>query len=414
MFSSNPIWQNPAFVKLWLSSTVSSFGGQISNIALALTAVTVLHATPDEMGWLIAMETLPFALLSLPSGVWLDRVRKLPMLVVGEFTLAALLITIPIATWYGWLSLTHLYVVGFGIGVCAVFLGTAFQVFTTHVVGKQNLVPAHSAISASNSASATAGPGIGGTLVQLMTAPMVMLVDAVCLFVAGFLLMRIKVVEPKPEPATESFMAQLREGLRFVFADKRLRALTWSVAFWQILFHSVVTLQVLLASRDLGLSAQALGFAFTAGGSAALVGALLAPKCADRFGVGPVMMAGFALTSAGWVAMAISPSGPYALAAFALSQLLFGLGSTLFFVTYISMRQVLTPAPLLSRVTATMRFLTVAATPIGALLAGKLGAWIGVRSALELVAVASIILTIVVATASPLRAMTMPNSPEPE
>jgi hypothetical protein len=289
-------------------------------------------------------------------------------------------------------------------------MGTALQVFTTAVVGKEHLVSAHGAMSAVNSASRTAGPATGGALVQLFSAPFVLLADLLTLSLGLLALMKIKVQETVEVVRHQSFLEQIREGIRFVFGEPNLKALTWSVAIWQVLFHGVLTLQILLATRYLNLTGTQIGLGFGAGGVVAVIGSMVTPHFNIRFGPGPVMMVGFILTACGWSLLAFTPVGNFSFAGFAGAQMLFQAGVSLFFVTYIAMRQVLTPAALLSRVTATMRFMTVAAAPVGALIAGNLGQAIGVREALICFALISIALVVIVAIASPLRKLQRPDS----
>jgi MFS family permease len=407
------IWSNPAFVWLWFSTIFASFGGQITEMVLPFTAVTVLHADARQMGLLIALETLPFALFSLPSGVWLEKIRKLPLMRWSYLTLIFIVGSVPLVAWLGTLTMTHLYVVGFLLGICMVFLGTAMQVFTTHVVGKDQLVEAHGAMSVINSASRMAGPATGGALVQILSAPLVLLADCVTLVVGFFLLLKIKIVEPTPETSSHSFWVQIKQGIAFVFQDPNLRALTWAVAIWQILFHGVITLQILLATRDLGLSGQQIGTGFAVGGFSAIFVSISVPRLTERFGVGKVMITGFILTACGWLTLAGANQGGNVqtkFVLFAAAQLIFQAGVALFFVTYIAMRQALTPPHLLSRVTATMRFMTVAVAPIGATCAGLLGHALGVQSAVTLIALTSAVLVILVARLTPLHRMTAVQS----
>jgi MFS family permease len=408
------IWANPAFVWLWVATTFSTFGGQITEMVLPFTAATYLHADARQMGLLVALETLPYALFSLPSGVWIEQIRKLPLIRYGHLALIVIIGSVPLIAWLGELTMGHLYVVGFLLGICMVLLGTALQVFTTHVVGKDQLVQAHGAMSATGSAARMAGPATGGMLVQLMAAPMVLLADCLLVLASLVLLMKIRLREPAPIRSTESYLTQIKEGFAFVFQDPNLRTLTWAVAIWQILFHGIVTLQVLLATRDLGLTGQQIGIGFAVGGFSAVLGSIFVPKLAEHFGVGKVMMAGFVLTACGWIILASAGQSGTAQLKFILfagSQLIFQLGVALFFVTYIAMRQALTPPHLLSRVTSTMRFLTVAVTPIGAISAGLLGHAIGVQMAITLIAITSVLLVALVARLTPLHKLSaMPSS----
>jgi MFS family permease len=408
------IWANPAFFWLWIATTFGSFGAQITEMVLPFTAATYLHADARQMGLLVALETLPFALFSLPSGVWIEQIRKLPLIRYGHVALILIIGSVPLVAWLSQLTMTHLYVVGFLLGICMVFLGTALQVFTTHVVGREQLVPAHGAMSATGSAARMAGPATGGMLVQLISAPLVLLADCIMVFAALIMLMKIQLIEPAPVRSTDSYAKQIKEGFAFVFQDPNLRTLTWAVAIWQILFHGIVTLQVLLATRDLGLSGHQIGIGFAIGGFSAVLGSIFVPRLTERFGVGKVMMTGFVLTAMGWLTLssaALGSSSTLRFLMFGGSQLIFQLGVALFFVTYIAMRQALTPPHLLSRVTATMRFLTVAVTPVGAACAGFLGHALGVQMAITIIAIASVLLVAFVARFTALHNLSsMPSS----
>ena len=150
--------RDAVYRRLWTSILISSFGGQVTMLALPLTAAVLLHATPTEMGWLTAMEVIPFVLFSLPSGVWLDRVRKLPVYIVGETVLALIVASVPLAWWFGWLSMTWLYIVGFAIGTVYTIAGSAAQIVLTQVVGRERLVEAHAKNALASSSAEVAGP----------------------------------------------------------------------------------------------------------------------------------------------------------------------------------------------------------------------------------------------------------------
>ena len=164
--------------RLWSSILISSFGGQVTLLALPLTAALLLHASPTQMGLLTAMEIVPFVLFSLPSGVWLDRVRKLPVYVVGETALALVVSSVPLAWWMGWLTMPWMYVVGFVIGTVYTTAGSAAQIVLTQVVSRERLVEAHAKNALASSGAEVAGPGFAGVLIRLVGAPLALLVDA--------------------------------------------------------------------------------------------------------------------------------------------------------------------------------------------------------------------------------------------
>src|SRR4029453_13539380 len=165
------LWRNPDFMKLWGSLTITAFGAQITNLALPLTAAVMLHATPWQMGVLVALETLPFALVSLHAGVLIDRVRKLPIIIAADIGRGVALLAIPIAAWFGVLSIDILFAVGFLCGVQNVVGGAAYQVLLAQIAGRRRLVEANAKVTLGETSSALIGPGLAGGLLQLMTGP---------------------------------------------------------------------------------------------------------------------------------------------------------------------------------------------------------------------------------------------------
>jgi Transmembrane secretion effector len=207
--------------RLWTSIFISSFGGQVTMLALPLTAAVLLHATPTQMGVLTAMEVLPFVLFSLPSGVYLDRVRKLPVYVWGELLLAVFVASVPLAWWAGWLSMGWLYFVGFAIGTVYTIAGSAAQIVLTQIVPRERLVEAHAKNALASSSAEVAGPGAAGALIKLVGAPFALLADAVLLLISALILRGIRVIEGPLHVATD-FWPALRAGMRFVASHRLL------------------------------------------------------------------------------------------------------------------------------------------------------------------------------------------------
>ena len=192
----------------------------------------LLHATPTQMGLLTAMEIAPFVLFSLPAGVWLDRLRKLPVYVVGEGVLALAMASVPLAWWMGWLSMTWLYVVGFVMGSVYTIAGSAAQIVLTQTVERDRLVEAHAKNALANSAAEVARPGAAGALIKLMGAPIALIANAVLLAAVSALILRgIRVIE-EPRQASAAFGPALREGLDFVRRHRLLVAMACLVGGW--------------------------------------------------------------------------------------------------------------------------------------------------------------------------------------
>ena len=208
--------------RLWLSILVSSFGGQVTLLALPLTAAVLLNATPTQMGWLTAMEIAPFVLFSLPAGVWLDRVRKLPVYVAGELLLALAVASVPLAWWQGWLSMGWMYVTAFALGIVFTTAGSAAQIVLTQIVARERLVEAHAKNALASSGAEVLGPGFAGVLIRLVGAPLALLVDALLLLASAAILRGVRVHEPRRNNAQAHFWRDLRAGVRFVGSKKLL------------------------------------------------------------------------------------------------------------------------------------------------------------------------------------------------
>src|SRR5580692_4813141 len=187
--------RDATYRRLWTSILISSFGGQVTLLALPLTAAVLMHAAPTQMGLLTAMELMPFALFSLPVGVWLDRVRKLPVYVIGELSISCAVATVPVAWWFGWLSMHWLYFVGFLIGAVNTTAGSAAQIVLTQIVPRERLVEAHAKNALANSAAEVTGPGAAGALIKLTGAPVALLADALLLLISATILRGVRVSE---------------------------------------------------------------------------------------------------------------------------------------------------------------------------------------------------------------------------
>jgi len=372
---------------------------------LPLTAALLLHATPLQMGILIALETLPFALVSLHAGVMLDRVRKLPIVIFSDVARGVALLLIPLAAFTDRLSMEILYIVGFFCGVQNVIGGAAHQVLLALLAGRKRLVEANAKIALGETSAALVGPGVAGALIQLLTAPFAILFDAFTFLYSAWLLRGVKAVADVPHLGPRNSVgAEIVEGLRLVARDRTLFALAWMSGLWQFLHHMQIAVLILFATRDLHLSAGAIGLTYVFGGLGCVLGAALAERLSARFGIGPIIVHGLVLTALAWQAFGLI-AGPVWLATvlLGLAMLVFDFGGVLYGINYLSLRQAITPDRLLGRMTATMRFLTVSAAPVGALVGGALATWIGLRATLLTVGALGLLLSGAAVIWSPVR-----------
>ncbi len=364
-------------------------------LALPLTAAVLLHATPTQMGMLTAVELLPFMIFSLPAGVWLDRVPKLPVYVVGESFIAVAAASVPLAWWLGWLAMGWLYAVGFLIGLVHTVAGTAAQVVLTQVVARERLVEAHAKNALATSGAEVAGPGLAGALIKVFGAPLALLVNAVLLLGSALILRHIRIHERRDERPGRHFWRDMKTGLRFVAGQRVLVTLALLMAVWQMCHYAALTVQILFATRTLGLSEQAVGLCYMGMGLGTISGSVFGRRVSHRIGPGPCLVVGYAICGAGWLLVAVAPANAWGVAAFAFMLMSFTTGAVFIFINFLALRQAVTPAPLLGRMTSTMRWLTLLAASPGALLGGWLGEHVGLRAALAFAGGVSLLLVLV-------------------
>ncbi|MEO6363071.1 MAG: MFS transporter [Caldimonas sp.] len=394
--------RDAAYRRLWTSIVISSFGGQVTMLALPLTAAVLLHATPTQMGLLTAMEIAPFVLFSLPTGVWLDRVRKLPVYVVGELTIAVIVASVPLAWWAGWLSINWLYACGFVLGTVYTVAGSAAQIVLTQVVARDRLVEAHAKNALATSGAEVAGPGLAGALIKLVGAPLALLVDAVLVTLSAAILRGIAIHEapsqtrPAGSPARQ-FWLDMKLGVRFVARHRLLVSLAVAVGAWQACHNAAMVVQILFATRTLGLSEQAVGLSYTAMGVGTIIASVFGNRISRAIGPGPCLVLGFAICGGGWLLLSVAPANAWGVVVFACMLMMFSTGAVLIFINFLSLRQAVTPAPLLGRMTSTMRWLILIPAGPGALLGGWLGEHYGLRASLAAAGVGALVLAVVAA-----------------
>ncbi|MEO6276786.1 MFS transporter [Roseateles sp.] len=382
VLAPSDLLRDAVYRRLWTSILCSSLGGQITLLALPLTAAVMLNATPTQMGLLQALEVLPFALFSLPAGVLLDRVRKLPVYISGEVALALAVASVPVAAWLGVLDMAWLYVVGFIIGTVHTTAGTAAQIVLTQVVPRERLVEAHAKNALASSGADVAGPGMAGLLIKLLGAPMALVVDALMLAGSVLILRGIRVHEALPPRKTQDFWAELKAGLRFVRDRQLLVSMAILMAAWNLFHNAALVVQILLATRELHMAPQTVGWSYVAIGVGTVLASIFGHRISRRLGPGPCLVLGFSLCGLAWLQLAFAPSGSLGVASFALMLFGWGVGAVLMFINFLSLRQAVTPAPMLGRMTSTVRWLILLPAAPGALLGGWLGEHFGLRTAL--------------------------------
>lgn len=402
------LWRSRDFRTLWISLTITHFGGQVTFLALPLTAALMLNASPLEMGILTAVEALPYTLFGLFTGVLVDRSRKLPLIIMADVGRGLALLAVPVAAWFGLLSMSVLYVAGFLVGLGGIIGWAAYQVFMTERVGRENLVEANSRIALSDSSAQLIGPGLAGIFIHWLTAPFAILLDAIAFFTSAWMLKGIKDQAsdaPKIRKKGATVWQDAKEGLRLIWNNPVLRSLAWGLAIWQFLKHMYFAIVILFAARDLALSPGMIGAVWMLGGVGFLIASFWVQHANRQFGVGRVMLGGLLATGLAWLLVALVSPGSWAAIHLGVAIFVLDLGAMLFFINYLTLRQSVTPDHLLGRVTSTMIFLSLACAPLGSLAGGAMAEIFGLRTTIGVAGAGGLLLCMVLTKFSPLSAM---------
>ena len=362
--------------------SISTLGSAVTQIALPTVAVLLLHASPLQLGILMALQRIPFPILALFVGVWVDRLPRRRVMIISDIGRAAVLATIPISAATGFLGLPLLYVVALTSGVLQIFFDLSYLSYVPELVGRSELHDANSAIQASSSVGYLAGPGLGGLLIQLVGAARAIGIDAAS-FVVSFLTLLWMGRDPAPPPRPQSpgMWRELREGFAHVFAHPVLRNLILVFGVVILVGHVGDPNLYPFAYSTLHLTPAILGWLLSVEGLAALIGAFLTPRVTTRFPAGWIMAITGAITGAAFVVISFAGAGPSVLI-IGGALIVNGLVDPMNNVTQWSLRQLLTPDHLQGRMNSIFRTVYWGAWPLGNLIGGYVGSVIGSRNSI--------------------------------
>jgi MFS family permease len=380
-----PLWRQPDFVKLWGGQTVSLLGTQVTGLALSLTAAVLLRATPAEMGLIGSLNVLPFVFFGLPAGLLVDRVRRRPLMIAADLGRAVLLASVPVAFVLGRLSIPQLYVVSFGMGALSVAFRVAYGSYLPSVVSREDLADGNAKLALAEAIARVGGPGLAGALVQLLSAPIAILVDSASFLVSVASLRAIRAREDSPR-TTEGGGAwrELREGLHAVFGQHLLRPLFFGTTLGNVadgvVFQSGVV--VLFFTRELHLEPATIGAVFAGLGIGGLLGALIASPARRALGLGSSILGCLGLWSVGYGGMAFIAPSPLAPLVAGLLLGAVGAINPIAGANVSTVRQSVTPRDLLGRVTAVANVGAATAITGGSFAGGLVADIIGLRPTL--------------------------------
>jgi MFS family permease len=385
-------WRNPDFLKLWAGQTASEAGTLVGRVALPLVAVLTLNASPVEMGLLRTADILPAIVFSLFAGVWVDRVRRRPILIGVDLGRALLLATIPLAAVLGALRIELLYAVGVGVGVLTILFDVAYRSYLPSLVSREVLIQANARLSATSAVVEVGSFTVAGALVQMLTAPVALLVDAVSFLVSStsLVLIRHREAPPRSEVAPHRVWNELGAGLGVVARHPILRPLAAAEGSKQLFTQMWVALLYLFLTRDLNLEPALFGILFAIGGLSSFVGALAVDRLVERFGFGPTFAVAFGVGTASLLFVPLA-GGPTLLAAAMVGvQQVFDAAGAIAEIGERTLVQTVTPGRLLGRVNAGLQLVSWTAILVGSLLGGLLGETLGVRQTMLIAAVGAL------------------------
>lgn len=381
--------QQPDFMRLWVGQTVSVFGSLLG--ALGLLAILDLEATPAQMGLLAAAESAPVLLLGLFAGISIDRMPRRPVLIVADLARCGLLLLPPLLAWLHLLRITHLYLIGFAVGALTLLFDVAYHAYLPTLVSRDRLLAANSKLAASSSVAEMGAPALGGFLVQILSAPVTVLLDALTFLISGLSISRIRTVEAPPAPAAEdgsswlTIWQDVRAGWQQLLGHPILRPVTVSFAIRSFFGSFFGPLYALFVLRELGMTPVALGALVGSGGVGAFMGALVAGRLSRRLGVANTLAWSLLLNNlTGLLLLLARGPGTVAFLLLLAMQLVGDFWLSIYFIGEVSLRQMSTPDQLLGRVSASFQFLVGTTTALGLLVGGFLGSSLGVRPALTI------------------------------
>jgi MFS family permease len=381
------LWRHADYVKVWSAATISQMGSQVSQLAIPFIAAVVLNATVFEVALLGTVEMLPFILFTLPAGAWLDRVRRRPVLVAGDFGRAAVLISIPIAYALGVLTIWQLYVVGFTAGFLTVLFDVADQSYLPVLLDADDLVDGNAKLQFSAAGAQIVGPAFAGGMIGLLAAPFAIVIDAASFLVSGGLISVIRKQETKPvrrlaaDGSHTSLGQEIAEGLHYVLGNRYLRMIAGATGTSNFGSSMAFAIFAVYVYKELLLSPALVGLTFGLGSFGVVLGAFVAAPLAKRFGVGAAIVGSMFINGPALLLLVFLPSTPLIAGALLLTaQFVMGLSAVIYNVNQVSFRQAITPLDMQGRMNATMRFIVWGTMPLGSVTGGILASFLPLRA----------------------------------
>jgi|HubBroStandDraft_1064217.scaffolds.fasta_scaffold03137_6 MFS family permease len=389
------LWRDRDFMAFWSGETLSLLGSQVSLVAIPLLAVTLLNASPLEMGVLNASQYAPFLVLALVAGLWVDKRRRRPMLIGSNFGRVVLIGLVPLAFALKWLNVGLLIALVFLAGMLTVIFQLAYQAYLPSLVGDEQLMEGNSRLEGSRSFAQMSGPGVAGFLVGTVGAPIAVLINSVTYVVAGTTLLFVRRPEPEPPVDTgprKSLWAQIGHGLWLSVSNTYLRALGIEASIYNLFNQMLWAVLILQLSRGMHFRPLTVGLVLTMEGVGAVLGSLVAARLSRRWGLGPALIGSIVVANLAPLLIPAAPDG-WALSAplIGLALMINGAGLVVYNIQAISVRQAAVSSDVLGRTNAGFQFAVTGTAGIGALIGGVLGELIGLRATMVVGALGTLV-----------------------
>jgi MFS family permease len=378
------LWRHPDFLRLWGAQIASAFGSRITRTALPIIAILSLAATPTEVSVLSAASVLPGVLVGLFAGGYIDRTAKRPLLIGSDVVRALLIASIPVTAWLGVLSMPQLYGVAAAVGAATTLFQIADNSYLPALVGPERLVEGNAKLEATDSIAEAAGPGLAGVLIQVLTAPVTVIIDALSYLGSAFMLSRIQArEEPAAAETGATVLGDVLTGFRASLSHPVIGPVLLAEAVMYFFGGFFFALYMFFALETLGLSPAAVGLIISVGGAGAFAGALLAGPLGRRLGIGPALLLALGLGQGANLFIPLAQgAGSLAIPLLVLQQLIGDAFLGAYMIHSLSLRQRVLPREVLGRANATFHVVVGLMLPAGALLAGPLAGTLGMTATL--------------------------------
>ncbi|WP_322923421.1 MFS transporter [Paenibacillus campi] len=385
MAKTKGLWTNIDFLKFWFGETLAMFGSRVTGLALPLVAALTLNSTPWEMGVLNALQFSPYLLVGLFAGVYIDRLRRKPIMLAANIGRAVLLLVIPFGYIFHFLEMYHLYVIGFLVGTLTLLFDLSYQSYLPSLVGKEHLTEGNSKLEVSRSLADVSGPGISGGLIALMSAPIVLILHSFTLLCSAFSLLLIKKDEPSQAKvvAHKPIFQEIGKGMRLVFGNKYLRAIAGEASTYNMFSQVMAAVSIIYITKQLQITPALLGIILSTASIGSIIGSLIAKRLGDKYSLGSIIIVTMMLGCGAPLLVPLASGPLHVTVPILIISYFFGsMGVVISNIYVVSIRQTITPDDMLGKMNASYRFVVTGVTPIGALLGGALGNLVGLRMTL--------------------------------